>query len=183
VAVPAAAAIPTAGCGDAFRRTSGGGALGAPCTAQPLPAVTLASVMETTAPPARRQSLPPVPIPRPRRVTEDAGQRFVARLRAAAPQFATAAGAMHAVVPEVVPPARHRRSRCRVVLFHPDGTQEDLTFLGPAGRVPAPSGSGFDVQIRAWLATGRRREAAWLVPDPAAADGMAIDLPAWLSAT
>jgi hypothetical protein len=113
---------------------------------------------------------------------EDAAQRFVARLRACATEFAAAAGAQSAVVPEAVPPARHRRARCRVVLRNPDGTETDLTFLGPAGRVPAPSGSGFDVQIRAWLATGRRRDTAWLVSDPAAADGVAVDLTAWLSA-
>jgi hypothetical protein len=145
-------------------------------------AVTLAVVMETTAPPARRRSLPPVPLPRARGAADDAAQTFVAGLRAAAPQFAAAAGALSAVVPEAVPPARHRRARCRVVLRHPDGGLEDLTFLGSAGRVPAPSGPGFDVQIRAWLATGRRRDPAWLAPDPGAADGVAIDLPAWLAA-
>jgi hypothetical protein len=113
---------------------------------------------------------------------EDAAQRFVARLRATAAQFAAAAGAVSAVVAEAVPPARHRRARCRVVLRHLDGSQEDLTFLGAAGRVPAVPGSGLDAQIRGWLATGKQRDPAWLVRDETAADGVAIDLSAWLAA-
>jgi hypothetical protein len=134
----------------------------------------------TTAPPARR-SLPPVPRSGVSVPPEDAAQRFVARLRAAAGAFATAAGAQGAVVPEVVPPARHRRARCRVVLRYADGTEADLTFLGPAGRLSVTAVRGFDGQIRAWLAAGPPREPAWLVPDHAAADGVAIDLPAWLT--
>jgi hypothetical protein len=136
-----------------------------------------------TLPPARRQSLPPVPRAGARPPAADAAQRFVARLRAAAADFAAAAGAHSAVVPEAVPPARHRRARCRVVLRYPDGAESDLTFLGPPGLAPEPAGTGLDVQIRAWLATGQRREAAWLVRDRAAAGGVAIDLSAWLAAS
>jgi hypothetical protein len=134
-----------------------------------------------TRPPIRRASLPPVPQLRAPVGSEDAAQRFVARLRGCAAEFATAAGAASAVVREAVPPARHRRARCRVVLRFVDGTESDLTFLGAAGGVPAPRGAGLDVQIRGWLVTGRRRDPAWLVPDPTAADGVAVDLTAWLA--
>jgi hypothetical protein len=134
-----------------------------------------------TRPPVRRDSLPPVPQLRAQIVPDDAAQRFVARLRGCAPEFAAAAGAQSAVVPEAVPPARHRRARCRVVLRFADGTESDLTFLGAAGRVPEPAGAGFDVQIRGWLVTGRRRDPAWLVRDPSAADGVVVDLTAWLA--
>jgi hypothetical protein len=132
----------------------------------------------TTAPPSRR-SLPPVPRTGAARPAEDAGQRFVVRLRAATAGFADAAGALTAVVPEVVPPARHRRARCRVVLRYAGGAEADLTFIGPAGRVSARD---FDGQIRGWLATGDRAKRSWLVPDQAAADGVAVDLAAWLAA-
>jgi hypothetical protein len=132
---------------------------------------------------AGRRNLPPVP----RAGTEleqraDAAQEFVARLRSAATDFAAAAGAKSAVVPEVVPPARHRRSRCRVVLRYADGTESDLTFLGPVGS-PARQRLGFDHQIQRWLSAGQLREPSWLVPDPDAADGVAVDVPAWLAAT
>jgi hypothetical protein len=136
----------------------------------------------STLPPARRGSLPPVPRHARRRPADDAAQRFVVALRAAAADFAAAAGALGAVVPEAVPPARHRRARCRVVLRYADGAHSDLTFLGAAGRTPTAHGTGFDGQIRAWLATGQRRDPAWLVRDQAAADGTAIDLSAWLAA-
>jgi hypothetical protein len=112
----------------------------------------------------------------------DDAQEFVARIRAAAPDFASAAGALSAVVREVVPPARHRRSRCHVVLRYADGTQADTTFLGPAGRPGSPSRHGFDRQIRRWLEAGQRQEGAWLVPDPDAPDGTAIDLGVWVAA-
>ncbi len=61
----------------------------------------------------------------------DAAQEYVTWLRAGAPSLATAARAETAVVREVVPPARHRRSRCRVVLRSAGGEETDLTFLGP----------------------------------------------------
>lgn len=112
----------------------------------------------------------------------DAAQQFVARLRAAATDFAEAAGAASAVVREAVPPARHRRSRCRVVLRFADDTEIDVTFLGPTGLPGAPSRHGFDRQIRRWLGTGQRRDAAWLVPDQDSSDGVAVDVSAWLSA-
>jgi hypothetical protein len=147
--------------------------------------------METTRV-SRRPSLPPVPRPaRGQSLPEpvdplagtprDGAQQFVSRLRAAASDFAAAAGADSAVVPEVVPPARHRRARCRVVLRFADGTDVDLTFLGPAGEPGVPSRQGLDRQIRRWLGAGRPREAAWVVPDPGAADGLAVDVGAWLA--
>ncbi|MCF6745073.1 hypothetical protein E9529_12440 [Blastococcus sp. KM273128] len=111
----------------------------------------------------------------------DAGQEFVARLRAAAPAFADAAGAESAVVREVVPPARHRRSRCRVVFRHPDGTETDLTFVGERRRPGAPSAGELDVEITRWLADGQRRDPAWLVDDEEAPDGLAVDVTAWLA--
>jgi hypothetical protein len=112
----------------------------------------------------------------------DVAQAFVARLRGAAAEFAAAAGARTAVVREAVPPARHRRSRCRVVLRYPDGGDVDLTFLGPAGRPGAGTQHRFDESIQRWLGTGQRREPAWLVPDEDAADGTAVDVTAWLAA-
>jgi hypothetical protein len=119
--------------------------------------------------------------PAPREAPDD-GQAFVARLRGAAPAFAAAAGARSAVVREAVPPARHRRARCRLVLRYADGTEVDLTFLGSAGRPGAAGRHGFPESIQRWLETGRRREPEWLVPDADAADGTAVDVPAWLTA-
>ena len=112
----------------------------------------------------------------------DLAQQFVARLRAAAADFAEAAGAVSAVVREAVPPARHRRARCRVVLQFADESDADITFLGQAGSPGRPSRHGFDRQIRRWLTAGQRREDAWLVADPDARDGLAVDLSAWASA-
>jgi len=112
----------------------------------------------------------------------DASQEFVARLRSAAADFAEAAGAASAVVREAVPPARHRRARCRLVLRYPDGSVSDVTFLGPAGAPGTRSRHGFDRQIRRWLGSGQRREEAWVVADPEASDGVAVDVTAWLSA-
>ena len=149
---------------------------------------------------AGRRSLPPVPRAFRGRSTDaeptsaappvepagqrpDSAQRFVARLRAAAADFAAAAGADSAVVPEAVPPARHRRARGRVVLRFGDGTEADVTFLGPAGEPGNPSRHGFDRQIRRWLAAGQLRDDAWLVLDPDAPDGVAVDLIAWVAAT
>ena len=119
---------------------------------------------------------------RPDEAEFDAGQRFVTRLRAAAADFAEAAGAGSAVVREAVPPARHRRARCRLVLRYADGTETDTTFLGPAGSPSrAPSRHGFDRQIRRWLGSGQLRDEAWLVTDPDAPGGLAIDLTAWVA--
>jgi hypothetical protein len=134
--------------------------------------------METTYAPTRR-NLPPVPrSPAVSQPHQDAAQEFVARLRAAARDFARAAGAQTAVVREAVPPARHRRSRCRVVLRAADGTETDLTFLGPAGSAAAVPLS-FPLQIQAWLAAGSPREDTWLVADADAPDGVAVDVGAW----
>jgi hypothetical protein len=113
---------------------------------------------------------------------DDPAQDFVSRLRAAAADFATAAGADTAVVREAVPPARHRRSRCRVVLRYRDGDEADLTFLGAVGRPGTPAWQGFDQQIQRWLGSGQRCEAAWRVADTEAPDGIAVDVPAWLAA-
>ncbi len=113
---------------------------------------------------------------------DDPAQHFVSQLRAASVDFAAAAGAEDAVVREAVPPARHRRSRCRVVLRYPDGAEADLTFLGSVGRPGTPAWQGFDRQIRHWLGTGQQRQSAWLVEDAEASDGLAVDVPAWLAA-
>ena len=111
---------------------------------------------------------------------DDIAQVFVTRLRSAAADFAAAAGADTAVVCEAVPPARHRRSRCRLVLQYADGTERDLTFLGAAG-IPTRSRLSFDRHIEGWLRAGELRETAWLVADPDTADGVAIDITAWLA--
>ena len=154
---------------------------------------------------AGRRSLPPVPRPALGRRTpiaapddtavvlpeapdpatgpQDDGQEFVTRLRSAAALFAQAGGAQSAVVREVVPPARHRRARCRIVLRSADGTESDLVFLGAAGRPEAGSGNGFGGHIERWLRGGQRREPAWLVPDGDAVDGLAIDLSVWHART
>jgi hypothetical protein len=113
---------------------------------------------------------------------DDPAQDFVSRLRAAAADFATAAGADTAVVREAVPPARHRRSRCRVVLRYSDGDEADLTFLGAVGRPGTPAWQGFDAQIQRWLGAGQERQAAWLVEDAEASEGVAVDVPAWVAA-
>jgi len=155
-------------------------------------ALTLLVTMETTQV-TRRPTLPPVPRPVRGRdagaaareeesPARDGAQQFVARLRAAAADFAEAAGAESAVVPEAVPPARHRRARCRVVLRYADGRDVDLTFLGPTGEPGSPSRHGFDRRIRRWLGAGQLRDPAWVVPDPGSADGEAIDLTAWPAA-
>jgi hypothetical protein len=120
--------------------------------------------------------------PRAEDVDLDPAQEYVARLRAAAADFAEAAGAESAVVREAVPPARHRRARCRLVLRYADESEVDVTFLGPAGRPGTPSRHGFDRQIRRWLADGQHREDAWLVDDEDASDGLAVDLSAWVAA-
>jgi hypothetical protein len=139
---------------------------------------------------AGRRTLPPVPRVRTEKKairveptgTGDAAQEFVERLRSAAADFADAAGATSAVVREAVPPARHRRARCRVVLRYTDGTEADVTFLGSTGAPGTPSRHGFDRQIRRWLVAGQLREDAWLVPDPEASDGVAVDVSAWVAA-
>jgi hypothetical protein len=139
---------------------------------------------------AGRRSLPPVPRTAPDPAPEaaaadvaavdaDPAQEFVVRLRAAAADFAAAAGATSAVVREAVPPARHRRARCRLVLRYPDGTETDLTLLGSAGALGTPSRHDFDRQIRRWLAGGQRRDDGWVVADPEAPDGVAVDVSVW----
>ena len=152
-----------------------------------LPPVPRVSSEKTTTGP-RRPSPPPAEQPADEAnrveptVVQDAAQQFVERLRSAAPDFAEAAGAMSAVVAEAVPPARHRRARCRVVLRFADETEADVTFLGSTGAPGTPSRHGFDRQIRRWLGSGKPREDAWLVPDPEAFDGVAVDVSAWLAA-
>jgi len=109
----------------------------------------------------------------------DDAQRFVTGLRSAATEFAAAAGADSAVVREAVPPARHRRARCRVVLRQPDGSVTDVTLLGPVGSPSAAARAAFGLDIARWLASGQVRDGAWLVPDDDAHDGVAVDLSAW----
>src|SRR3954469_5345548 len=118
----------------------------------------------------------------------DPAQQFVAQLRAAAPGFAAAARARSAVgrvggppPPPPPPPPRPRRARCRVVLRSPDSAV-DVTFLGPPVRPGSPGHLGFDRQIQRWFTAGQRREDAWLVADPDAPDGLAVDLSAWVAA-
>lgn len=128
---------------------------------------------------ALRPAVPPLPaVTRLSDGQPDAAQEFVNRLRSAAPTFAQAAGADTAVVREVVPPARHRRSRCRLVLRFPGEIEVDLTFLGPVSR-PGTADGDFDAQIQTWLAGDRSNEQAWLVPDDESPDGLAVDVTAW----
>lgn len=133
-----------------------------------------------TSPAVVRRPLPPVP--RSGRAHENgqaAAQQFVARMRAGAAGFAAAGGAPWAVVAEVVPPARHRRSRCRMVLRHPGGADLDTTFLGPAGRPTLAAHEWFAAEIRRWLAAGQPRETPWLVADPGTPGGLAVDVCVW----
>lgn len=131
-------------------------------------------------------TLPPVlrrpPVPRPALSRDDPEQLFVAALRAAAPRFAAAAGAVTAVVAEAVPPARHRRARCRVVLLAPDGSESELVFLGSARRAGPGSPAVFAASICRWLAEGQRRDGAWVVADPDARGGAAVDVASWVAA-
>jgi hypothetical protein len=113
----------------------------------------------------------------------DTAQIFVSRLRSSAAEFAAAAGAKTAIVREAVPPARHRRSRCRVVLRYATGEESDVTFLGPVSSPTRPKEltmSHFDTSIQLWLGAGQERSRRWLVPDEDAADGVAVDVTAWL---
>ncbi|SFO44186.1 hypothetical protein SAMN05660359_03519 [Geodermatophilus obscurus] len=136
---------------------------------------------------ALRPIVPPLPsLPSLARLPDgqtDAAQDFVNRLRAAAPRFAAAAGADSAVVREVVPPARHRRARCRVVLRAADGSERDLTFLGPVSRAAALADRAFASTIQQWLDTRHDDEGAGLVPDDEAPGGHAVDLTAWTPPT
>ncbi len=40
--------------------------------------------------------------------------------------------------------------------------------------------SQFDTSIQLWLGGGQERSRRWLVPDDDAADGVAVDVTAWL---
>jgi hypothetical protein len=113
---------------------------------------------------------------------ETTTQIFVGKLRASARRFAAAADADQAIVREAVPPARHRRARCRVVLRYRDGQESDLTFLGPASSVAGKeiTMSEFDTAIEQWLSAGQERSRRWLVRDEEAAGGVAVDVTAWL---
>jgi hypothetical protein len=152
------------------------------------PSVDDASVDDASADDAPTDAEPAVAepavqaVPRVEDADLDPAQEYVTRLRAAAADFAEAAGAESAVVREAVPPARHRRARCRLVLRYADESEVDVTFLGPVGRPGTPSRHGFDRQIRRWLADGQHREDAWLVDDEDACDGLAVDLSAWAAA-
>ncbi|MGY1688126.1 MULTISPECIES: hypothetical protein [unclassified Geodermatophilus] len=129
---------------------------------------------------ALRPAVPPLPsVVRLPEGQVDVAQDFVTRLRAAAVQFAVAAGAQTAVVREAVPPARHRRARCRVVLRAADGSERDLTFLGPVSRPAVLPDRTFEQQIQQWLAARVGDEGEWLVADDEAPDGVAVDLTAW----
>jgi hypothetical protein len=136
--------------------------------------------METTDAVVRRP-LPPVPLPGSAQETRQAAaQQFVAGMRAAAVAFSAAGDALSAVVAEAVPPARHRRARCRVVLRHAGGAQADTTFLGPAGAPTLAAREWFAAEIRRWLAAGRQADAPWPAHDPAAGPGgQVVDVCAW----
>ncbi|WP_369141076.1 hypothetical protein [Modestobacter versicolor] len=114
---------------------------------------------------------------------ETTTQIFVGKLRASARRFAAAAGAESAIVREAVPPARHRRARCRVVLLYPGGHEADVTFLGPASAIAGKeiTMSQFDTAIELWLGAGQERSRRWLTPDEEASGGVAIDITAWLN--
>ena len=130
-----------------------------------------------------RRPLPPVPSAGDVQETRQAAaQQFVWGMRAGAADFAAAGAALSAIVAEVVPPARHRRSRCRTVLRYADGSQCDTTFLGPAGAPTLAAREWLAAEIRRYLAAGQQREASWLVADAAAPGGRAVDVCAWSAA-
>jgi hypothetical protein len=114
---------------------------------------------------------------------ETTTQIFVGKLRASARRFASAAGADSAIVREAVPPARHRRARCRVVLLYPGGVESDVTFLGPASSIAGKeiTMSQFDTAIELWMRAGQERSRRWLTPDEEASGGVAVDVTAWLN--
>ncbi len=129
---------------------------------------------------ALRPALPPLPALLHRTTAPmDAAQEFVTWMRASAADLAAAARAETAVVREVVPPARHRRSRCRVVLRSAGGEETDLTFLGPVSSAADAPEPAFHLQIRAWLTAELGSEGSWLVADDEAPDGVAVDVSAW----
>jgi hypothetical protein len=150
---------------------------------EPKPAPAERDAAQETRPAAAPNRRTPADQERPARGEQDAAQQFVARLRAAADDFAKAAGAVSAVVREAVPPARHRRARCRLVLRLADGIQSEVLLLGSAGEPGSPSRHGFDRQIRRWLSAGQVRDDSWLVADPDGPDGVAVDVSAWLAAS
>lgn len=123
------------------------------------------------------------------RPASDPEQLFVTGLRRSASEFAAAAGAQSAVVREAVPPARHRRARCRVALRWSDGAEADVTFLGPAQpavvsaepAAPRATASAFPLAISRWLTQGRPLDPLWLVSDEDSPAGTAIDVSAWLA--
>jgi hypothetical protein len=130
---------------------------------------------------AEEPDVPSSPSPETHVQEQDPAQLFVAQLRSSATDFAAAAGAESAVVREAVPPARHRRARCRLVLRYADGDLVDVTLLGPAGTPGRPSRHGFDRQILRWLSAGLVQDARWIVDDPDAPEGAAVDLTAWVA--
>jgi hypothetical protein len=67
------------------------------------------------------------------------------------------------------------------VLRYGDGHEDDVSFVGGAGEPGAPSRHGFDRLIRRWLSAGSALDDAWLVADPDASDGVAVDVGAWLA--
>ena len=70
------------------------------------------------------------------------------------------------------------------MLRYADDGVIDVTLLGSAGAPgDRPSRHGFDRQILRWLGGGLLLGDAWLVGDPDAPDGVAVDLTAWLAAS
>ena len=148
-------------------------------TRRSLPPVPRAAAEQAESVPAQPVAAQPVPAIEE---VQDPAQLFVERLRSAAADFAAAAGADTAVVTEAVPPARHRQSRCRLVLRSAEGSESDVVFVGPAGRPGAHAPVSFEMLIQRWLGAGQLREEAWLTADEDAPDGLAVDVSAWASA-
>ena len=112
---------------------------------------------------------PPSHAPSTRRTAEPAPpsrtppRTFVARLRSAAADFAEAAGAASAVVREAVPPARHRRARCRLVLRYADETEvrRDLPRPGRRTGHARPGTASTGRSVAGWAPVSAARTPGW----------------------
>jgi hypothetical protein len=69
-----------------------------------------------------------------------------------------------------------------VVLLAPDGSESELVFLGTARPAGPGSPAAFAGSICRWLAEGQCRDGAWVVADPDARGGAAVDVPSWAAA-
>jgi hypothetical protein len=66
------------------------------------------------------------------------------------------------------------------VLRFRDGGESDVTFLGTVSRPALGSMPPFEASIQLLLAAGETRDPRWLIADDEAADGVAVDVTAWL---